>query len=579
MKMPTSTTAPSLSSCLPASVRDADVLIVGGGPVGSLAAAMLHHRGVRVTLIDSDPDFLTFDIHRSYRMGLHPRGTDALRAVPGLYEYLLPFSSPIKRTLPGAQYKSKSKSESKSAPTFPLFMRFRLLNAFKSFLVERTSVTALYGHRVTATQFDPDGFMLVTVVDETNQTEKDTIPHTRKFRSRLVLACDGRNSVVAQQLAALVGDNTHVRSTAGFQRVERQSTSVGLKVKSIVLARSTFRDLGLLGELTFVDYARALTGAKKVKATPMNKKKRRADFTTDRGVERGDDDNIDKEYAPTNDTRFNISLLPITPLDIDCLDGVLGTIIIPQTHSLLRLSDVDSAYEAFARNLPQVPDIRGLISRAQMQSFIDHNPGTFPPIGRRASLAAVVGADMGSSNSSTLEDPGLGACGDEETELEGSGKSNGGAVILLGDAAHWFPPDIGQGVNSGLEDVVTLMEVLYDLPTQASLCDVATAYEAKRTDDIDALLRIVLNSAVFQYDVNDRRFAIGKHLHMANQVSRVVLSRQWPRVFHPQVMFLLGSNESYRTIMGKADQTTRRMVLGAFLIGVILSAVVAIAFA
>lgn len=133
--MPTSATATSSSGCLPASVRDADVLIVDGGPVGSLAATMLHHRGVRVTLIDSDPDFLTFDVHRSYAMGLHPRGISALRTVLGLYEYLLPFSSRIKRTLPASQPKSRSKS----APTFPLFMRFRLLHAFKSFLAERTA--------------------------------------------------------------------------------------------------------------------------------------------------------------------------------------------------------------------------------------------------------------------------------------------------------------------------------------------------------------------------------------------------------------------------------------------------------
>lgn len=434
-------------------------------------------------------------------------------------------------------------------------------------------------------QFDLDGSMLVTVVNETKQIKNDANPRTGTFRSRLVLACDGRNSVVAEQLALLGSDNAHVRSTAGFQRVERQSTSVGLKVKSIVLARSTFRDLGLLGELTFFDYARALAGAKKVKTDLTNERKGKGCFTGDCRVERsmgmGYDDNVGKEYTPTDDTRFSISLLPVTPIDIDFLDGVLGTIIMPPTHSLLRLSDVDSAYEAFARNLPQVPDIRALISRAQMQSFINHKAGTFPPIGRRASLAAAVDFDLGSSTCSALEDPNSGAGSEERLKLRGDGKSIGGAVILLGDAAHWFPPDIGQGVNSGLEDVVTLMEVLHNLPIQASFCHLATAYEAKRTDDVDALLHVVQNAAVFQYDVNDRRFAIGKckYMHMANQVAQKVLSRQWPGMFHSQVMFLLGSNESHRMIIGKADQTTRRMVAGALLIGVILSAVVAVAFA
>ena len=34
------------------------------------------------------------------------------------------------------------------------------------------------------------------------------------------------------------------------------------------------------------------------------------------------------------------------------------------------------------------------------------------------------------------------------------------AIVLLGDAVHAFPPDLGEGVNSGLEDVVTLDECL-----------------------------------------------------------------------------------------------------------------------
>jgi 2-polyprenyl-6-methoxyphenol hydroxylase-like FAD-dependent oxidoreductase len=35
-------------------------------------------------------------------------------------------------------------------------------------------------------------------------------------------------------------------------------------------------------------------------------------------------------------------------------------------------------------------------------------------------------------------------------------------ILLLGDALHAFPPDLGQGVNSGLEDVVELNNCLDD---------------------------------------------------------------------------------------------------------------------
>ena len=36
------------------------------------------------------------------------------------------------------------------------------------------------------------------------------------------------------------------------------------------------------------------------------------------------------------------------------------------------------------------------------------------------------------------------------------------SLLLLGDALHAFPPDLGQGVNSGLEDVVELNNCLDD---------------------------------------------------------------------------------------------------------------------
>ena len=38
-------------------------------------------------------------------------------------------------------------------------------------------------------------------------------------------------------------------------------------------------------------------------------------------------------------------------------------------------------------------------------------------------------------------------------------------VVLLGDAAHAFPPDLGQGVNSALQDVVALHDALEECVT------------------------------------------------------------------------------------------------------------------
>jgi kynurenine 3-monooxygenase len=42
-------------------------------------------------------------------------------------------------------------------------------------------------------------------------------------------------------------------------------------------------------------------------------------------------------------------------------------------------------------------------------------------------------------------------------------------VVLIGDALHSFPPDIGMGLNSGLQDVVALGETLKCVNLSSSL--------------------------------------------------------------------------------------------------------------
>ncbi len=56
--------------------------------------------------------------------------------------------------------------------------------------------------------------------------------------------------------------------------------------------------------------------------------------------------------------------------------------------------------------------------------------------------------------------------------------NKGTAVILLGDAVHCFPPDIGQGVNSALEDVYILQEILEE--TKDNLSEAFPIYQNQR---------------------------------------------------------------------------------------------------
>lgn len=66
-------------------------------------------------------------------------------------------------------------------------------------------------------------------------------------------------------------------------------------------------------------------------------------------------------------------------------------------------------------------------------------------------------------------------------ELHVASPTGEAAVIIMGDAAHTFPPDLGEGVNSGLEDVFALDEALSQ---NEKIGDMAMAYATKRKPEV-----------------------------------------------------------------------------------------------
>lgn len=66
-------------------------------------------------------------------------------------------------------------------------------------------------------------------------------------------------------------------------------------------------------------------------------------------------------------------------------------------------------------------------------------------------------------------------------ELYVSSPTRESTVILIGDAVHTFPPDLGEGVNSGLEDVVALDDALRN---HDNVCDAAEEYAKCRGPEV-----------------------------------------------------------------------------------------------
>jgi 2-polyprenyl-6-methoxyphenol hydroxylase-like FAD-dependent oxidoreductase len=92
-------------------------------------------------------------------------------------------------------------------------------------------------------------------------------------------------------------------------------------------------------------------------------------------------------------------------------------------------------------------------------------------------------------------------------------------VALVGDSAHAFPPDIGQGINAGLMDVIALDRALRgdDIVKgnatgrfPASLGQALDRYQRNRVPEHRALIRLARFGAPYQYNQPWRRDRLGK---------------------------------------------------------------------
>ncbi|MEM7694420.1 MAG: FAD-dependent monooxygenase [Pseudomonadota bacterium] len=61
-----------------------------------------------------------------------------------------------------------------------------------------------------------------------------------------------------------------------------------------------------------------------------------------------------------------------------------------------------------------------------------------------------------------------------------------GNIVLVGEAAHRFPPIGAQGLNLGMRDVTVLHKLLGEARARRSLSGVASAYDRRRTVDVNA---------------------------------------------------------------------------------------------
>jgi 2-polyprenyl-6-methoxyphenol hydroxylase-like FAD-dependent oxidoreductase len=227
--------------------------------------------------------------------------------------------------------------------------------------------------------------------------------------------------------------------------------------------------------------------------------------------------------------------------------------------------------------MPQLP-IRELLPEEQAQKYVACSGGTFPrpqscsgmqmllpqvqvaaaqALGQQPAAAAPQVTEAESSSEQAAE-PGQqqrqrqqGSASTVVAERAVSSGAAAQAVLLVGDAVHCFPPDLGQGVNSALEDVLVLNSVLDECGDD--LHRALPLFEERRMPDVKALITLMQWGAPYQYNQDP----LARSLWTMNFVIRLGLSKVFPFVAPPAFMMVQDGNMSYSTMLARAETTTR----------------------
>lgn len=212
-----------------------------------------------------------------------------------------------------------------------------------------------------------------------------------------------------------------------------------------------------------------------------------------------------------------------------------ANLITPPDHQLWQLDTSEELLNFFDHAFPQLP-LRQIVPPEEIERFAHSKGGAFPVPQFCSGLHYLL----------RHPDP-------------KAGEAIASGVLLLGDAVHCFPPDIGQGVNSALEDVVVLNQVLEE--NEDDLTKSLPRYEAARSPDVQAVVRLAQVAAPWQYNQNPLR---GK-LWMIGFLLRLGLSKLLPLMSPPAFALIQNPNLSYQEIWLREQRTARRLLLIGFI--------------
>lgn len=146
--------------------------------------------------------------------------------------------------------------------------------------------------------------------------------------------------------------------------------------------------------------------------------------------------------------------------------------------------------------------------------------------------------------------------------------TSGSGVIVMGDVAHSFSPELGQGFSAASEDVGILRVILSDpYDGKQAIKTLMQRYEKQRMADVRALVRIHMHGATYLLDQNKTM----ERLSINNAKMRAVLSRWFPGSMFNAIRGQMFQDLSYAEILRRADLTTARIWVSLAFTGLLLS--------
>ncbi len=142
-------------------------------------------------------------------------------------------------------------------------------------------------------------------------------------------------------------------------------------------------------------------------------------------------------------------------------------------HNLWKIDNANDLIKYLQDSFPQL-DISEIVSLEEAEDFAMLEAGQFPAPQHAKNVHAKLGDGYDAMH-----------------------------CLLIGDAAHAFPPDLGLGVNSALEDLFILDQIIADGGNIEQLCK---NYEKVRIPNNESLVRLVQTVAPYQYNHMPWRF-------------------------------------------------------------------------